>query len=53
MEKAITGAENPLFGETITNVLEKGKGILQSQFAVFDGTKLELVPEMIRKGQPI
>lgn len=53
MEKAVTGTENPLFGQTITNALEKEKGILQSQFAVFDGTKLELIPEMIRKGQPV
>lgn len=53
MEKGVNCEVDSLFTQTITNALEKEKGILQSQFAVFDGTKLELVPEMIRKGQTI
>lgn len=49
MDKAVTARVNPLFGQTITNVLEKEKGILQSQFAVLDGTKLELVKDKLYK----
>lgn len=53
MEKAITCNTDPLFGKTITNALEKAKGVSQSQFAILDGTKVELVADKIREAQKL
>ena len=46
--KAITAKNEPLFGVSATKALEEGKGLLQSQFAIFDGTKIELIADKIR-----
>ncbi len=53
MEKAIESDVKPLFGAKITDTLEKEKGINQSQIAIFDGTKIEALPEMFTKGKKI